>query len=149
MILDRLENADLYAKLHPAFAKAFAFLRSDKVTSLEPGRHELDGDRLFVLLATTPGRGHAGAKLEAHRKYIDIQYVVRGTDEIGWRPTKQCLEVESAYNDERDVAFWHDAPESWSTLVAGSFVILYPHDAHAPLGGAGDVSKAVIKVAVE
>lgn len=149
MIFDRLDNAWMYCGLHPAFARAFEFLRRADLPQLAEGRHDLDGDRLYVLIATAPGRGHEGAKLEAHRRYLDIQYVIRGADEIGLKPTAECGEVELAYDDSRDVALFRDRPTNWLTVPSGSFTIFWPDDGHAPLGSANETLKAVCKVAVE
>lgn len=149
MILDRIENAALYVRAHPLFAAGFDYLKNTDLSSLADGRHTIDGDRLFAIVATSAGRGHSGAKLEAHRKYIDIQYTVTGLDEIGLKPTANCRDVDMAFDTDRDVMLFKDAPECWITLKPRSFVVLYPDDAHAPLGGSGDVRKVVLKVAVE
>ena len=149
MILDTLAEAARYARLHPGFARAFEFLFDAALAHREPGKHELDGQRLLVIVSHDPGRGRQGAKLESHRQYIDIQYVVRGTDDMGWRPLSECRQVESPYDPQRDVAFYADPPETWIRVPAGQFVVFWPDDAHAPLGGQGELIKAVMKVAVD
>jgi biofilm protein TabA len=149
MILDRMENAARYTAVHPGFAKAFEYLKQTNFDQVPVGRHELVGNQLFALVANDQGRARSGAKLEAHRKYIDIQYVVRGCDEIGWKPTKECTLPDGDFNFDRDICFFADAPESWVALPSGTFVILYPEDAHAPLAGVGDMRKIVMKVAVD
>ncbi len=148
MILDTLDQAARYTALHPGFAQAFAFLSDATLAQRAPGKTELDGDRLLVIMSHDPGRGRHGAKLESHRKYIDIQYVVRGTDEMGWRPLAQCRQVETPYDPQREVAFYADAAEAWFRVPEGQFVIFWPEDAHAPLAGQGELIKAVMKVAV-
>ncbi len=135
--------------MHPGFARAFQWLQSTDLASLPLGKHSLDGDRLFVIVARDEGRGQAGARLEAHRRYIDIQYIVSGDEAMGWRPTEECRSVTEPYASERDIAFFGDAPESWFAVPAGSFTIFYPSDAHAPLAGLGLLQKAVVKVAVD
>lgn len=149
MILDALEQAARYAPLHPGFAPAFEFLSDASLAQRETGKIELDGERLFVILSHDPGRGRQGAKLESHRRYIDIQYVVRGVDEMGYLPLAACEKVELAYDPQREVALYGDAPEAWIRVPEGRFVIFWPDDAHAPLGGQGPLIKAVVKIAVE
>jgi YhcH/YjgK/YiaL family protein len=149
MILDQLTAAARYAQLHPGFRAGFEFLRRTDLLNLETGRYELDGDAVFALINRDPGRGREGARLEAHRKYIDIQYLVDGSEEIGWRPIDRCQHVTEPYSSERDVGFFGDQPLAWINLPVGSFMIFYPQDAHAPLASRGDNVKAVIKVAVE
>jgi biofilm protein TabA len=149
MILDRLENAERYAGLHPGFAAAFAWLKSADVGKLEPGRHAIEAERLLVIIGHDEGRGRDRAKLEAHRRYIDIQLALTGRDEIGWRPAATCARVDMPLDVQRDIMFFADQPESWFALTPGSFAIFYPEDAHAPLAGSGEVRKAVFKVACD
>lgn len=147
MILDRLANGSRYVALHPGFWRAFRFLEQ-QAGSLPDGRHAIDADRLFVILGRDAGKGSAAARLEAHRRYIDIQYVIEGTERIGWKPTPECT-VESAYDPPKDIAFFAGPPHTWLELSAGMFVVFFPEDAHAPLAGQGSVRKAVVKVALD
>jgi biofilm protein TabA len=149
IIINKLQHAERYFKTHPAFEKAFTFLRQDGLAKLPADRYEIDGDRLFCMISKGPGRSRSEAKLEAHRKYIDIQYVIAGTDEMGWKPTADCKVIDTEYDDEKDIMFFKDSPDSWTEVPAGSFVIFFPQDAHAPLVGSGEIHKAVLKVAVE
>lgn len=148
MILDDLSSADRYASLHRGFRAGFDFLARRDLGELESGKYELDGDRVFALVNRDPGRGREGARLEAHRKYIDIQFLVAGSEAIGWRPTTQCATLIEPYSEERDIVFFSDAPLAWIELAIGKFMIFFPEDAHAPLASTGESVKAVIKVAV-
>jgi len=146
MILDRLDNAEQYARLNDAFAAAFRFLRRVDLARLPPGRHGIDGDRVYAVVANDKARRREEAKLEAHRKYIDIQFVISGNEEMGWKPLKSCGAVSVAYNPEKDIEFLAGSPDTWITVAPGSFVIFFPEDAHAPLVGAGTIHKVVVKV---
>jgi YhcH/YjgK/YiaL family protein len=101
------------------------------------------------MISIGPGRSRTDAKLEAHRKYIDIQYVIAGTDEMGFKPTADCKEIDTEYDVNNDIEFFEDQPDSWTPVPAGSFVIFFPQDAHAPLVSSGEIHKAVLKIAVE
>jgi len=149
IIINKLEHAERYFKMHPAFEKAFAFLRQEELAGLAADRYEIDGERLFCMISKGPGRSRDEAKLEAHRKYIDIQYVIAGTDDMGWKPTADCKSIDTEYDAEKDIMFFKDQPDSWTPVPAGSFVIFFPQDAHAPLVGSGEIHKAVLKIAVE
>jgi biofilm protein TabA len=148
-VMDRLENAAQYTALHPAFAKAFAFLRRPDLAALEPGKHLIDGEKVFCTIAKGAGKKKEEARLEAHRKYIDIQYVVAGADEIGWRPTAACQELDQSYDAASDIMFFKDKPEAWLKVTPKSFVIFFPKDAHAPMISDGPLHKVVVKIAVE
>ena len=134
--------------VHPAFARAFEFLTMVDLKNLPAGRHDIDGNKIFVLVSSAEGRGKANAPLEAHRKYIDIQIPVDNADLMGYMPMNQCGQISQAYDDSNDVALFADTPKTWLDVAAGLFVIFFPADAHAPLAGEGKVKKAVIKVAV-
>lgn len=149
MIFDSLANAGRYATLHPLFARAFAFLRDTDLTALAPGRHDIDGERLFAIVEACPGRTRAEAKLECHRRYIDIQLVLEGIDEMGWRALADCVQPRTDYDAARDIRFFDDAPASWIATPAGTFCLFFPDDAHAPLVSNGFIRKVVVKIALQ
>jgi biofilm protein TabA len=154
MVLDTLQNWQTYTALHPAFTRAFEYLVRREWSGLvarESGsvRHALDDDRLYVSIDRVQGRGREGARLEAHRRYIDIQLTIEGHEEIGWKPLGDCAEPDGQFDAARDVGFFSDRPESWLSLPAGHFAIFFPADAHAPLASTGMLVKAIMKIAVE
>ena len=112
------------------------------------GRNEIDGDRMFVILDRQDGRGRDGARLEAHRRYIDIQYTIAGEEEIGWTPLASCTAPDGPFDETKDIAFFRDAPSAWLRVSPGSFAIFFPEDAHAPLAGRGALVKAIVKIAL-
>ena len=149
IIIARLDEAENYFDLHLAFEKAFMFLGQGNLAELPVGRHEINGDSLFCLISKGPGKTREEARLEAHRKYIDIQYIISGTDEMGWKPTADCTIQDEVYDAEKDIEFFKDEPASWNKVPAGSFIIFFPQDAHAPMVSDGEIHKAVLKIAVE
>lgn len=148
MILDTLPNAARYAGTHGCFARAFEFLAATNLAALAPGRHEIDGDRLYVSVDHKEGRGEEGARLEAHRRYIDIQYTIEGDERIGWMPLARCQAPDGPFDEKKDVVLFADRPTTFVAVPPGSFAIFFPHDAHAPLAGHGRLKKAIVKVAV-
>jgi YhcH/YjgK/YiaL family protein len=148
MILDHLDNWRHYVALHPKFEDAFAFLGRKDLADLSAGRHEIEGERLYALVIKEDGRGRDRARLETHKRYIDIQFAVAGADDIGWKPAAKSASIGQEYNPEKDIAFFGDKPEAWVTTLQGTFAIFFPEDAHAPLGGTGPIHKVVVKVAL-
>lgn len=145
MIIDTLANADRYASLHPQFAKAFEFLRTQPLATLAAGKYELDGANLYAMVQDPEGHTAASSKLEFHRAYIDIQYVVSGDENMGWSPL-EGLGKPQPFDTKKDVGFAADAPMAWFPVRPGDFAIFYPEDAHAPCVGEGIRRKVVIKV---
>jgi len=148
MILDTLACAERYAALHRRFGRAFRFLADTDLESLPAGRTDILGDEMFVIIERKDGRGRDAARLEAHRRYIDIQYTVRGDEEIGWTPLASCVDAEASFDAGSDIVFFRDLPSAWLRIPRGTFAIFFPDDAHAPLAGSGAIVKAIVKIAV-
>ncbi len=146
MILDKLQNASRYHCLHPLFEKAFQFLQESELDRLPLGKMDIQGSDLFAIISEGTGIQEQDAKLEVHRKYIDIQFIVSGTDHMGWKDLDMCEAPNEPYNAERDAAFFPDKTQSWFDVPAGSFTIFYPDDAHAAMITMAAVRKIVLKV---
>ena len=149
MILSTLSQADRYAKLHPLFPRAFEFIRNTDLNALVAGVHQIIDKQLFVIVEEAQGRSRAEAKLECHRKYIDIQLVLEGTDEMGWKPLADCRQPVSDYSAERDIQFFSDAADAWISTPAHAYCIFFPQDAHAPLVSTGKIRKVIFKIAAD
>ncbi|HZW86366.1 MAG TPA: YhcH/YjgK/YiaL family protein [Gallionella sp.] len=148
MIFDTLSNFNRYIDLHVLFPRVAQYLRETDLAALTPGRHSIAGEQLFVIVEALAGRSRDAAKLECHRKYIDIQLVLEGTDEMGWKPVPACTKPIGAFNAEQDSQFFHDTPDSWIATPPGAFCIFFPEDAHAPLVSSGNIRKAIFKIAL-
>ena len=149
MIIDTLENIGRYESLHPSFKAAFEFLKRPDIGGVAIGRTELDGKALFALVQEYETKPIHEGKLEAHKKYIDIQFVVQGEEFVGYAPLGS-QPVAKAFDPEKDIGFYDG--EAWFTLLRkGMFAIFFPQDAHLP-GRHTDkpksVKKIVLKVAV-
>lgn len=159
MILDTIANAARYAPLHPLFAPVFAYIRGHDLHALANGRHAISdddvftkglvADDVFLIVERLPGRTRAVAQLECHRKYIDIQLVLAGSDEMGWKPLADCQQPVAAYHAEHDIQFFHDVADAWITTPAAAYCIFFPEDAHAPLVSTEPIHKIVFKIAVD
>lgn len=150
MIVDRLVNAAWYSGLPRALVQALDFLRDADVLSLELGRHDLDGDRLFALVQEYSTRDVAQCRWEAHRRYCDVQFVARGVERIDVGNLAD-MEVTEPYDATKDVAFFSGAG---STLVLrdGMFAIFAPQDVHRPCSSVAApelVRKIVIKAQLD
>ena len=148
MIVSTLANADRYVALHPLFARTLEFMRRTDLLALTPGIHPIIGEQLFAIVECAVGRSRKQAQLECHRKYIDIQLVLSGVDEMGWKPLLDCRKPVADYSAEKDIQFFHDAPDAWIATPPGAFCIFFPEDAHAPLVSDGPIRKVIFKIAV-
>jgi YhcH/YjgK/YiaL family protein len=147
MILDVLKNAPRYLALNSGFAKAVEFLFEPGLPDLPVGRYEIDGDRVFAMVSQDMGLKKEDGLLETHEKYIDIQLIVSGTDDMGWRPKSLCRQPSGEYDPNADLQFFTDTPNTWLSLASGEFVIFFPEDAHMPMISSGRIHKVVVKIA--
>ncbi len=149
MILDSLKNRARYEALHPRFKEVFDYIESHDLLAMECGRYDIDGDNIFVNVQELDLRPTSEARLELHRKYIDIQVVLNDAVELfGWSEKKDCLKPEAEFDDQKDVQFFTDVPQCFYSVVKGQFSILYPEDGHAPMLGEGRVKKCIFKIAL-
>ena len=146
MIKDNVKYCDLYEGVNPGFPVAFAFLEDAIANPKEVGRYDLE-EGVFALVQSYDTKPEEACKIEAHKKYIDIQCVLKGRELFGVAD----LSGQTLYEDkfeEKDVAFYHGKVDLL-TLTDGDFVIVFPQDAHRPQQGDGShVEKVVIKVPV-
>lgn len=147
VIVDRLGNRSVDAHVPPRVRQALEYLRTTDMRAVALGRHEIDGDRLFALVQEYQTRVPADCIWEAHRKYVDVQYIVRGSERMGYAPIADMV-PRIDYDAEKDVALFEPGTR-FVTLNAGMFAIFGPNDVHSPGGAAGEpqpVRKVVVKV---
>ena len=150
MILDRLEHCVHYAPLSDGFAAGFAYLRETDLVNLADGNYDLDGKNVRAIVQTYSSKPQAEGRWEAHRNHADIQVVVSGAERMGVVPL-EAMSVESPYDAERDLEFYHDNKGKFFDVNAGEFAVFFPHDAHQPgiaVGQPQQVRKVVMKVAL-
>ncbi len=132
--------------------QGFLFLRDHDLSSLELKKYEIDGTDLYAPLSEYVSKNEEDARYEAHRKYIDIQYVVSGKELIGIAPISQQKDILEPYNEEKDVLFMTVSQVTNYQALPDRFFIFFPDDLHRPGlkdGENSPVRKAVVKVKVD
>ncbi len=148
MILGSLKNTERIEEMHPGFKAFFDYVKAHNLQSADLGTIELDGNNLFAINAEIDGKKPEDAALEAHRKYIDIQLLLIGSEAIGWKPLEDGETVSQAYDEEKDLVFYADEADEIINLQPGQFMIFFPEDLHAPGIGDGTIRKVIAKVSV-
>lgn len=149
MILDNLEKLSSYFFLNSNFKKAFDFLTRPDLKDLLPAKYEIDGEHVFAIIVNDFGQKKEEGLLEVHRRYIDIQFVLSGTDEMGWKPRKLCVRPTGDFDQENDAQFFKDDPDTWISVQPDSYAIFFPEDAHMAMFSPAKIHKVIIKVAVK
>ena len=150
--INKKEFAILYYKNKERWAKAFKFLRNNDLTKLDVKRYDIDGDNLFATVSEYQSKNEESAKFEAHRKYIDIQYVISGKEIINLAPISTLKEVLTPYDAAKDIEFITVSKVVNYKANPSNFFIFFPDDAHRPGlkdGSNSPVRKVVIKVKVD
>ena len=150
MITDKLHNAGQYAFLGERFRRAFEYLQTEDLLALAPGKYELDGDKLFVLIQEYDTRALDAGKWEAHKLYADIQCLLSGRELMGYAETG-AMDGADDQTPAKDIIIYKTDNGAGSLIkhTAGQFSVFFPQDAHMPNiadGGVTSNKKAVVKV---
>lgn len=150
--IDRRAFAVSWFRNRERWEKAFFFLKENDPDMLELKRYDIDGDNLYATVSEYMTKNEEDALYEAHRKYIDIQYVAGGRELIGITPLAEKKETLEAYDDSRDIEFFTVNRGENHRALPDRFFILFPDDAHRPGlkdGENSPVRKIVVKVKVD
>lgn len=151
MILDIIKNYKHYEKMQPLIVKALKIAAETDFEKINDGKYEIDGKDLFYIVQRYKTKPQ-GDKVEAHRKYIDIQLMVKGSEKIGYAPI-DGLKQSTEYDAEKEVEFFNaPANVTFLNLSAAYFAIFCPPDGHMPqiqMNEPQDVLKVVFKVKVD
>ena len=149
MIYDIIKNKGLYTTLGDKYVKAFAFIENAMKNGVETGRHDIDGDEVYANVGAYETKTEG--VYEAHKSYIDLQFVLEGHEQIFWKNIKEC-KVTKEYEAEGDYMLLDAEEPVCLDMPAGTFAILYPEDVHAPgriYKEVSAVKKIVVKIKVD
>ncbi len=146
MIVDNIKNANLYFGVNARVKKALEFLQTSDFDTMKPGKYEIDGDKVYAFVQEYETRRLDDCNWEAHRKYMDIQYVAKGIEQIGYAYINH-LTVKKAYDPEDDYLLL-DGNGNMIMCDEGTFIMFDKDDAHMP-GVAVDKQQPVKKVVVK
>lgn len=148
MIIDLFKNNSFYNNINHLFIDAFNFLKKKDLLTLEIGDYEINKDIIFAKVREYETQNKNKARWEAHKKYIDLHYVVSGTEYIGYAQANEMQKIN--YIKEKDQQVLGGIGEFYK-LKCGYFSILYPHEAHMPavfLDKPEYVKKIIIKIKI-
>ncbi len=146
MIHDTLAHLNRYEGIHPGVMQGLRFLAETDFSTLPDGRVDIDGQNVFANIMTVDTKP-ANDTPEAHRRYIDIQFLISGQEKIAVGPLEAMAEEVEA-RPQGDIWFYHGELDP-VTIGNGRFAVLFPGDAHAPgiaVGAPATVRKVVVKV---
>ncbi|TVR00079.1 MAG: DUF386 domain-containing protein [Spirochaetaceae bacterium] len=150
MILDSHDYLLTYVPMHARLAEGLTWLHKTDLAALEEGTFPLGDGAVTAMVQVYDTIPAEEARFEAHRRYIDIQYLISGTEAIVWTPVAG-LKPTTEYDTAKDIQFFGDHPGTNLILTPGLFTVFFLPDAHKTrclVETAGPVRKVVIKVPV-
>jgi len=145
--VNKVVFAEQYHKNKAVWDKCFAFMRDSDLTKLKPGKYAIDGDKAYATITEAPSKEFDKSAWESHRRYIDLQYVIRGKEKIGVAPVSTAT-VTKPYDEAKDGAAY-TAEGQYFIAEPDAFFLFFPSDAHRPnikVDGFDVVKKLVIKI---
>ncbi|MDR2067124.1 MAG: YhcH/YjgK/YiaL family protein [Endomicrobium sp.] len=147
MIIDDLKNINFYSEVSPIIKESLSFIKTN-LSTFEERRYNIN-EYMFAVVETSFPKPVVEQKLETHKKYIDVQYVIEGYDIMGWKNLLNCNQIYKNYQLSKDIAFYSDKPDFNIVLNQGTFAVFFPHDAHVRLCSTSPVKKCIVKIAIE
>ena len=149
MFCDKMENIMKYAAIMPQLGVIAGFMEGSDLLSLAPGRYEINESVFVNVEEYAPGENQV---FEAHREYIDLQYIVSGNEEMDFIHLEDAVPYKD-YDPAIDAAFYHAGEEAGVGklfLCSGSFAVFWPEDPHRPgvKYTAEKVKKLIFKIKV-
>lgn len=151
MIITDIDNASRYRALSNKIATAIDWIIEHSDDKFVKGIYIIpcpDGSEMIAKCEEPALVPREKATLEAHRRYIDIQVPLKGTELMGWAPVNALKHQRQSYDQTNDIVFFGDSAHSILHVRVGQLVIFFPEDAHAPNIGLGNHRKLIIKVPV-
>lgn len=130
MILDNVRYIDTYRTLGPYFPIAIDFLKTQDLDSYAPGKYSIQGNDVYCIVQEQVNESEPQI-WEMHQEYVDIQFIVAGSEQIGVYP-KHNLKVLPTFINGTDNAVISDLDGTNYNLNSGDYLILFPHDVHKP-----------------
>lgn len=146
---DMAAFATQYQKNQKVWDEAFRFLNRPDLDTLSPGKYPIDGDNVYASVSVGPNKEFDKTQWESHRKYIDLQYVIKGKEKIGVAPVAKAT-VTVPYSEANDIAHY-TAEGKYYVASPGTFFLFFPVNAHRPnikVDGYDTEKKLVIKIRV-
>jgi YhcH/YjgK/YiaL family protein len=147
MIVDTILHADRYQHVDPIFAKALEFITEHaKDQDMQDGKYEIIPDVVIAYVVTKNTVHIRDAKMEIHKKFMDIHYLLKGAERCGY--TTHFEESES-YDPVQDIAFSDCIDEISLPIAEGSFYAVWPEEPHRPLVQVAESTELIRKIIVK
>ena len=149
MIFGNIKQISDFVFLEEKIKTCLAYAAEHDLSAMEPGRYALDGERIYMNLEEFTTLAADGRDFEAHKRYLDVFYIVDGAEQVDVNFIDNMDQV--GYDTEKDRMALAGERSGCVILRAGDFLVCYPHDGHRPaifVGEPQKIKKAVFKVMI-
>lgn len=129
MIIDNIRNRAMYYALGNDIRAALDYFASVSENDVKNTDIQIPDTDVVIKVRPLMTRPLEECSFEAHKKHIDIHYVVSGTERIGYSDINKL--IETGYDEKGDMVTL-DGSGDLLTLEKGCFMIAFPDDAHMP-----------------
>ena len=151
MIFDKTENMPFYFDGNESLKSVLKAYGDFSHAPFDSGRIDITPNKAWCNVSKYEAKNTDEIKLEAHKKFIDVQLMFDGGEKIGWAPVSDCTVTEE-YDENGDIAFMTSESTQFIELKKGYFAVFFPQDAHAPCLSDGKNAfshKLVLKVTIK
>ncbi len=150
MLLANLNDNPMFDYIPPAIQRAIKFLQETDFSTLNDGKHDLEGEEIFASVFSYVTKPREKLNAEVHKRYIDVQYLISGREIIGVGIESLKNRLVEGYSEEKDAAFYSEVKDEVEIpLLNGNYIVLFPGEIHRPgcnYGEEENIRKAVVKV---
>lgn len=145
MIIDNIKNSGRYLNSHKNIAAALQYITEHADDpDLKDGSYPIIPDEVIVHVLTKETHAREEARMEIHKNFMDIHYIIRGAERCGIAPLAEESGID--YNQDTDNGFW-DCKDTYDILIGeGEFYVVWPMEPHCPLCNAGDRAETIRKI---
>lgn len=149
MISGSLTQPAFFSALPERLQWVLAYLADTPLAQLSCGRHEIDGELIFMNVMEFDTQPAENKKAEIHRTYADVQLLISGIEGIEYSTLTPTEHLDPYYPDD-DYQLIAEIPDkSQLRMLPGMFAVFLPGEPHKPgcqIAGSGVIKKAVVKV---
>ena len=153
MIISNLTSPNFKVGLPKVIAEVCDYLNTLDLNALENGRHDIN-DQIYMNVMEPETAEPSSKKAELHHEYLDVQVLIRGTENIEVGANYPDLSKYESYNEADDYQLCADIDDKFTiTMKPKMFAVFYPYEPHKPCcvvnGKAEKIKKLVVKVPVK
>lgn len=147
MIYDNINNLNKYIGVIPHLEEALSFIKDNNLNDLPFERIDIS-ENVYLVKQKYIGKDIKDAGVESHKKYIDIQIILKGKELMKYRLYNDNLNISVEYDDSKDIMFYDEVLTNQVEVSKNEFVVFFKEDIHQPGIKVSDeeINKIVVKI---